>query len=401
MANISSAVILAPDEKGRLPVFGIPAVRRLVLLAKQIGVRTIFLIGCVNPLRPAVSDLLSPEAFHQVEDPESLGQVVDELAMPKTEPALVLKANHVVDAFSLNRLKDSFTGPELHFIATKETGGTDPIYVANPAHLVSLLRVLWSSDTSPLKIQEPAQYVQGAPGLPYTIDQGEDRAKMSEGKLVAALAFQTEERDGLLARHLDRQVSRLISKRLAHTGVTPNQITLVGAAIGLAGALFLSRPGYWPQLVGSLLFLFFAVIDGVDGEVSRLKLEGSQFGYYLDMVTDNIVIVAIFAGIAVGLYHTTGADTYLKLLLILVGGFGLCAISVYHNILRRSQDELKRLPRITRLMTLFINSDFAYLILALALIHRLHWFLWGAAVGTYLFAATLWALRFYEEKATR
>jgi len=401
MINIRTAIIVAPDEKGRLPVFGIPAIRRLVLLALQMGFETIHIVGHVNPLRPVVSDLLSPEAFHQVGNPELLDQVVNKLALSKTEPVLVLKANHVVDQFSLRRLKDTITGPDLYFIGTKGTGDTDNIYVASPAHLVLLLHALWSSDSSNLRILEPAHHVQGASGLPYAIDKGEDQTEISEAKLVAALAFQTKERDGFLARYLDRRVSRFISKRLAHTRVRPNQITLFGMTIGLVGAFFLSRPGYWPQLIGSLLFLFFAVVDGVDGEVSRLRLQDSQFGYYLDMITDNIVNVSIFAGIAFGLYHNTADGIYLKVLLLLIGGFGLCAISVYYNILRRSQDELKQLPKITRFMALLTNSDFAYLVVACALFRRLNWFLIATAVGTYLFAGILWAMNLHEKRRLR
>ena len=401
MVNIRTAIILAPDEKGRLPVFGIPAIRRLVLLVRQMEFETIYLVGHVNPLRPAVSDLLSSEALHQVGVPELLDQVVNKLALTQTEPVMVLKANHVVDQFSLMQLKDSITGPDLYSIGTKGNGDSDNIYVASPAHLVSLLRALWSADASDLKILEPAHRVQGASGLPHTIDKGEDQKAISEAKLVAALPFHTQERDGFLARHLDRRVSRFISKRLAHTRVTPNQITLFDATIGLVGAFFLSRPGYWPQLIGSLLFLFFAVMDGVDGEVSRLRLQSSQFGYYLDMITDNIVNVAIFAGIAFGLYHDTADGIYLKVLLFLIGGFGLCALSVYCNILRRSQDELKQSPKIIRFMTLLTNSDFAYLIVACALFRRLHWFLIATTVGTYLFAGTLWAMNLREKRRLR
>jgi phosphatidylglycerophosphate synthase len=401
MINIGSAVIVAPDEKGSLPVFGIPAVRRLVLLALQMGLERIHIVGQVNPLRPVLSGLLSPDAFHQVGDPELLDQVVNKLALSKTESVLVLRANHVVDQFSLRQLKDAITGPDLYFIGTKGTEDTDNIYVASPAHLVSLLHALWSCDASNLKILEPAHHVQGASGLPYAIDKGEDQTEISEAKLVAALAFQTKERDGFLARHLDRRVSRFISKRLAHTRVRPNQITLFGTTIGLAGAFFLSRPGYWPQLIGSLLFLFFAVIDGVDGEVSRLRLQNSRFGYYLDMITDNIVNVSIFAGIAFGLYHNTADRIYLNLLLLLMGGFGFCAISVYYNILRRTQDELKQSPKITRFMALLTNSDFAYLVVACALFRRLNWFLIATAVGTYLFAGILWAMNLHVKRRLR
>ena len=401
MITIGSVIIVAPDEKGLLPLFGIPAIRRLVLLALQMGFEMIQIIGKVNPLRPVVSDVLPPDAFHQVDDLEGLDQVSDKLALSKTEPVLVMKANHVVDQFSLRRLKENITGSDLYFIGAEGTRDTDHIFVVSPLHLVPVLHALWSSNASTFCVLDASAHVEGAPGLPHLIDKGEDQIEISERKLAAALAFQTKERDGFLARHLDRRVSHLLSRKLAHTRLTPNQITLFNATLGLIGAFFLSRPDYWPQVIGSLLFLSFAVMDGVDGEVSRLRIQDSQFGYYLDMITDNIVNVAIFVGIAFGLYRHTADGIYLKILLFLVGGFGLCAISVYYNILRRSQEELKQSPKISRFMALLTNSDFAYVVVACAFFGRLNWFFIATTIGTYLFAGTLWAMNLHEKRRLR
>ncbi len=397
-SEVRTAIMLAPDENGRLPVFGIPSARRLVLLASQIGVQTIHVIGRVDSLRPILFDLLSPESFHPVEDLERLDEVVNALELPAAGGILVLKANHVVDKYSLTRLTEAAAAENLCSLEAKEKGEPAGIYIVPPADLVPLLKIVWSRPSSSPNMLDKARQVRGASGLPYAISDGVDQTEISEAKLVAALPFQTEERDGFLARHLDRRVSRFVSKRLAHTRVVPNQITLTGVAIGLIGALLLSRPGYWPQLIGSLLFLSFAVMDGVDGEVSRLRLLDSPFGYYLDMITDNIVNVAIFSGIAFGLYHDTGDEIYLKILLVLMGGFGLCALSVYFNILRRTRDEFEQSSKITSFMALLTNSDFAYVVVASALIHRLNWFLMGTTVGTYLFAATLWAMGLREKR---
>ncbi|HVP80756.1 MAG TPA: CDP-alcohol phosphatidyltransferase family protein [Thermodesulfobacteriota bacterium] len=345
-------------------------------------------------------DLLPSAAFHPVEDLEHLDKVVDALDLPIREGVLVLKTDHVVDKYSLIRLTETAVAQNLYSLGATEKREEDGIYVVPPADLVPILRILWSPSSGSPNILCNATQVRGALGLPYRIEKGADQTKVSEAKLVAALRFHTEERDGFLARHLDRRVSRFVSKRLAHTRAAPNQITLAGMTIGLVGALLLSQPGYWRPLIGSVLFLSFAVMDGVDGEVSRLRLLDSQFGYYLDMITDNIVNVAIFSGIAFGLYQDTGDRIYLKVLLFLILGFGLCAISVYYSILRRSEDELKQSPQITRFMALLTNSDFAYIVVACAFIHRLNWFLIATAVGTYLFAATLSTMTLYKRRKT-
>ena len=278
--------------------------------------------------------------------------------------------------------------------------GTERLYWTTPPHLVSILASpVVSFIPSPLP--DKAQPVGGVDGFPYVLDGGEEQAKLAEGKLMEAQASQTKGEDGFLARHVNRRVSRFISKGLVLTPVTPNQITLAGASIGMIGAFLLSWAGYWPKLIGSLLFLFCIIVDGVDGEIARLKLQATSFGHYLDVITDNLVHIAIFVGIALGLYRDSGDPGYLRILWILIGGFGLCGLAVYQCILRRSPEELRQSVKTIRIMAMLSNRDFAYIVVVLALVQRLQWFLIGAAVGTYLFAATLWMTSFYEKRADR
>ena len=213
---------------------------------------------------------------------------------------------------------------------------------------------------------------------------------------IGSLAMPAMADDGFIARHFDRHISRRISSRLARTPMTPNGVTLVGMTIGLTAAFLLSLPGYLPHLLGSLLFVFCVIVDGVDGELARLKLQESRFGHYLDITTDNLVHLAIFVGIAFGLYHDTGNARYLRILWVMLGGFGLCLLAVYQCILRLSEDQLKASPNVIRFMALLSNRDFAYLIALLALVDRLNWFLIGSALGSYVFAAALWIIRYRE-----
>ena len=123
-----------------------------------------------------------------------------------------------------------------------------------------------------------------------------------------------------------------------------------------------------------------------------------RIGRSLDYIVDNVVHIAVFAGIALGLCHETGRWLYLLVLSMLLAGIGLCALTVYQHILKRTPEELQESPKVIRFMaTLLTNRDFAYLVLAFALAGRLDWFLWATALGTYLFAAVL-TLAVYREK---
>jgi len=76
------AIILAPDDKGRQTVFGIPAVRRLALLTRQVGLTEVHVVGKVKALQPILFDLIPPERFHPAHNPASLGRAVEGLALP-------------------------------------------------------------------------------------------------------------------------------------------------------------------------------------------------------------------------------------------------------------------------------------------------------------------------------
>ncbi len=142
-------------------------------------------------------------------------------------------------------------------------------------------------------------------------------------------------------------------------------------------------------MIGCLLFLFCIIVDGVDGEIARLKLEESEFGHKLDIITDNIVHASIFSGLGFGYYAQTGDPVYLDLLWILLGGFALSGTTFYYRLFRNSSTEL-RSNRVTHILTLLSNRDFAYLMVILSALGRLHWFLVGSAIGSYIFAVVLW-----------
>ncbi len=385
----TACVILVPDGRGMTPLFGVPAVRRLVLLARRMGLKPLYLVGRVEAVRAVLSDLLPASAFRAVEETDALERIVRALALPGGARVLVIKAHDVID--------QSFSDPAVtpqrwaHAYRPDEgKPGGDGIYLSDGDRLLPLLSALCFETPSAPPALSPAGRPEGAAALPCAVGAGEKAARTCEAGLIASAESAVKADDSFLSRHVNRHISRFVSRRVVHSPITANQITLINGVIGLAGGAFLTFPGYWAHLLGALLFLFCVIMDGTDGEVARLKLQESAFGQALDYTVDNVVHVAVFAGMAVGLYLDTGLARYLLALSVLLVGFGLCALTVNRYILKRSTDELKRSPRVIRLMaTLLTNRDFAYLVLAFAVIDRLDWFLWATAFGTYLFAAVL------------
>jgi len=81
---------------------------------------------------------------------------------------------------------------------------------------------------------------------------------------------------------------------LLRIGLMPNTITLLGLAGNALGAVFLARGNF---LVGGLLVVVMGPIDALDGAMARLRGESSDFGAFVDSVTDRYSELFIYAGL--------------------------------------------------------------------------------------------------------
>ena len=195
--------------------------------------------------------------------------------------------------------------------------------------------------------------------------------------------------DSPIVRLIARRLSRLATRRLIHTRVRPNHVTLVSGGIGIAGALCLAQPHLGWQVIGSLLFLLSTVIDGCDGELARLTMQESAFGAKLDVVMDNVVHGVLFPAIALGLYRQQSQPIYLILGAFALGGVFLSMWVFLPHVL--SSQTVRN--RQTRLHESLASRDFAYFLPVLALFGFLHWFLWATVIGSYAFAGVWLLLR--------
>lgn len=202
--------------------------------------------------------------------------------------------------------------------------------------------------------------------------------------------------DSLATRILSRPVSKLITRRLLNTQVTPNQITLLSFIIGLGSAGCFFQGGYAMGLIGAGLLLFSIWVDGVDGEIARIKFMETKLGGKLDIYCDNIVHIAVFFSIGMGLFHTHG-----DLIYIVLGG--LAAIGSLISFLMlgtavtegkskaHSADENDR--KKSDFVDKLANRDFTHFLFVLALFGRVDVFLWLTAIGVNFLVLYLLFLR--------
>ena len=203
-----------------------------------------------------------------------------------------LTAAHAVDCGLFAYTQDIFAALEKSFAAGDYslTGANRHLIQERRLASIPLQEGFWQD------IDTPADYEQ------------------ARKKLVAGLV---NPRDGLISRHINRKFSRIISARLARTKITPNQVTGVAFLIGLLGAVLfaLGRP-----LVAGLTVQLASIVDGVDGELARLKLQTSAWGAFLDSLLDRYVDGLIL--LAMGYYAYTLAPGWVPVLLTAAAVFG-------------------------------------------------------------------------------
>ena len=118
---------------------------------------------------------------------------------------------------------------------------------------------------------------------------------------------------GFVARYLNKPVSFFITRHLlSRLPVTPNQVTLGAAVIGLTGAVLIATGNGALMLWGFFLAHVQSILDGCDGELARVRFQQSALGEWLDTLVDDGLNIAIFTAIGLGFHRATGSSLYLS-----------------------------------------------------------------------------------------
>jgi len=198
--------------------------------------------------------------------------------------------------------------------------------------------------------------------------------------------------DSFMDRNFTRHISRYLTRQCVRTTITPNQLTLVSLAVGLEAAVCFLYGGYGMSIFGAGLLLFSASIDCTDGEIARLKYMESPLGKRLDIICDNLVHIAVFFAIGMGLYGSTGKSLFILLGSLAVLGSLICFILLSPKIMSSNDQggQLKKFLDCNKdLVGRLANRDFTYLLFFMALLGSLDIFIGLTALGANAFAGYL------------
>ncbi|MGE5246577.1 MAG: CDP-alcohol phosphatidyltransferase family protein [Betaproteobacteria bacterium] len=131
-----------------------------------------------------------------------------------------------------------------------------------------------------------------------------------------ALAFKAYEIEEAYDVYVSRPLGGLIAYAARGAGVSPNQLTIVGALVGVVAGLSFYDAAL--GVFGFLLLLLHGLIDSADGQLARLTGRTSELGRVLDGAGGYVTHIALYAAIAAGAV-ARGASQTVWLVAIVAG----------------------------------------------------------------------------------
>jgi CDP-diacylglycerol--glycerol-3-phosphate 3-phosphatidyltransferase len=118
-----------------------------------------------------------------------------------------------------------------------------------------------------------------------------------------------------------RNILDPIGAFLNRIGLTPNTMTILGLVGNTVGAVLLALGN---MIAGGLVILAMGPIDALDGTMARLRGEPSEFGAFVDSVTDRYSELVIFAGL---LFYYIQSDNLTMALVTYIAASGSVLVS--------------------------------------------------------------------------
>lgn len=218
--------------------------------------------------------------------------------------------------------------------------------------------------------------------------------------------------DGFVSRHFNRHISIFISSFLIKTPIQANPITFMIAIIGLFSGWFAAKGDYKHFLIGAILFKLTSILDGVDGEISKLRFTASKLGQWLDTLGDNLTYIVFVVGTVVGLYRRGNASIdYLGPIALV--GLGMLILVMFAYLIRFTnsgsflalQKEFLAKKNISFIKKIFIKISFmikrdffAALFLVFAIFDKPQWIVFVVALATNIAWVVIVQTKFFARK---
>lgn len=389
------------DSKPLVPVLGIPIIERIIRTGYQAGIREFYVVTGFNGarvsafLRSLASDVPGPiHTIHNENWRKGNGVSVLKARDLLKEDFVLMMGDHLTDAKLLKRFlnlkvrpgevilavdknlenpyvnRDDVTkvltsngkvidiGKQLYRYNGYDTG----LFFCSPAIFdaitMSMERHGDFSLTGGIRVLAREGKVNGYEVSDYFWIDVDDPVALEKAEIALLENLRNKDNDGPVSRYLNRPVSIRITRQLAKTSVTPNEISVAAFLISVVASILFFFKGYAPLLAGGIIAQFASVVDGCDGEIARLKYMESEFGGWLDAVLDRYADAFLLLGLT---WHSFTEKLHPLPLLVgflaIIGSFMVSyTADKYDTMKKLGMEKTFRIGRDIRVFLIFLGS---------------------------------------------
>ncbi|MCX5745512.1 MAG: CDP-alcohol phosphatidyltransferase family protein [Proteobacteria bacterium] len=272
MARELIAIVFAETALAELRIAGLSARERAIRIAGRVGASRVHLVGPGESERAAAFGELPADALVLAIDANQL------VHTPLVAPLLARRDELPADGLAVA------VGPDDVFAgACLATGRCARELVAARDHA-------WMATQPPTFAVRHGEIARHAIATP-----AERRAAH---RMLYRILIKPQ--DNAITRYLYRPISFPLTRVLAWTPITPNQISyLVGVLVAI-GCFLTAHRSMGMAIAGTATILAASYLDCCDGEIARIKLLSSKYGAWIDTVIDELSTIGYM--VALG-YH--------------------------------------------------------------------------------------------------
>jgi archaetidylinositol phosphate synthase len=198
-------------------------------------------------------------------------------------------------------------------------------------------------------------------------------------------------------RPWDARLARRLVLPLKDTRVTPNHLTTVRLAVGLAAAAAFLPGTYGWSNIAALLLILSNFLDHTDGELARLSGKSSRLGHVYDLASDAVVTILLFVAIGIGVAANPAAPAQIPP--VLLGAVAGCSIALIFYLRMRIESLAGKAASQQASLGGFETEDVLYLLPLVTLADAVVPILMAAALCAPLFA--VWVIIDYRRVVGR
>jgi archaetidylinositol phosphate synthase len=150
--------------------------------------------------------------------------------------------------------------------------------------------------------------------------------------------------DSVVAVLFSGRVARLLLPAAEASGLSPNQVTLLSLVSTLVAVPLISFGGPAGWLIAALLVQVGFIGDCLDGQLARATGKVSDFGRYLDSLTDLVKVFALISAMTLSLVRHGGGPPACALGALAFFGYLLCEyhVQLVRALPQRTQEDYER-----------------------------------------------------------